>query len=140
MTFMEAIKAMQDGNACMRNGTVYKIEKDTMFYLNYDKWENDFQLGIKDFIGNDWKIYEGISNIYIGQYLYDPYNDVFMIVLDKENQWFYVMTENGCTEHYYYTRESLDKLRETNIVNNNLRFFQNRICDCASSYRESVKQ
>lgn len=141
MTFIEAIKAMQDGNACMRNSTVYKIENDVMFYLNCDKWEKDFCLSIKDFTGNDWKVYEGIINIYVGEYLYDIYNDMFMIVLDKlENKWIYVMTEKGNTEHFYYARKDLDRLREANIVDNYLSYFQNHIREAAKIYRGSIKK
>ena len=122
MTFMEAIKAMQEGKICFRRlnpDILFKI-KDGNTYLKEKgcEWEESI-FELSDYLAIDWEVSskEYVKIAYIGDILLDNEQNLLMIVIDgKDDNHYITMNEDLCVETIDLECNCYEKVGECTLI------------------------
>lgn len=114
MTFMEAIKAMQDGKICFRKeypDTLFRINKEENILLSKEKrcdWYLEEELGLSDYLAVDWEVSckNYVKKASVDDVLLDSSESLLMIVIEDLGENYRVITENGIVD--YLDKEELE--------------------------------
>lgn len=114
MTFMEAIKAMQDGKICFRKeypDTLFRINKEENILLSKEKgcdWYLEEELGLSDYLAVDWEVCckNYVKKASVDDVLLDSSESLLMIVIEDLGENYRVITENGIVD--YLDKEELE--------------------------------
>ena len=114
MTFMEAIKAMQDGKICFRKeypDTLFRINKEENILLSKEKgcdWYLEEELGLSDYLAIDWEVCHKnyVKKASVDDVLLDESDDLLMIVIEELDGSYRIITENGIVD--YLDEEELE--------------------------------
>ena len=117
MTFMEAIKAMQDGKICFRKeypDTLFRINKEENALLSKEKGGDWYleELGLSDYLAVDWDVCckNYVKKASVDDVLLDSSESLLMIVIEDLGENYRVITENGIVDY-------LDKTGDIEPVN-----------------------
>ena len=114
MTFMEAIKDMQDGKICFRKeypDTLFRISKEANTLLSIEKgcdWYLEEELGLSDYLAIDWEVCckNYVKKASVDDVLLDSSESLLMIVIEDLGENYRVITENGIVD--YLDKEELE--------------------------------
>ena len=113
MTFMEAIKAMQDGKICFRKeypDTLFRINKEENALLSKEKGGDWYleELGLSDYLAVDWDVCckNYVKKASVDDVLLDSSESLLMIVIEDLGENYRVITENGIVD--YLDKEELE--------------------------------
>ena len=114
MTFMEAIKAMQDGKICFRKeypDTLFRVNKEENTLLSKEKgydWYLEETLGLSDYLAIDWEVSckNYVKKASVDDVLLDSSESLLMIVIEDLGENYRVITENGIVD--YLDKEELE--------------------------------
>lgn len=133
MTFIEAIKAMQDGKICFRKeypDTLFRINKEENTLLSKEKgcdWYLEESLGLSDYLAVDWEIcYKNyVQKASVDDVLLDSSENLLMIVIEELNGNYRIINENGIVD--YLDKEELEncyyiKVGTSTLVKDAMRF------------------
>lgn len=125
MNFTEAIKAMQEGKICFRKldpDIFFKIEDvHTYFKEKGCEWELENIFELSDYIAIDWEVSskEYVKDAYVGDILWDNEEDMLMIVIDVDGDYYYTaINENGCIETIDLDCNCYEKVGDYPLVKN----------------------
>lgn len=107
MTFMEAIKAMQDGKICFRKeytDTLFRINKEENILLSKEKgcdWYLEEELGLSDYLAVDWEVCckNYVKKASVDDVLLDESEELLMIVIEELDGSYRIITENGIVDY-----------------------------------------
>lgn len=114
MTFMEAIKAMQDEKICFRKeypDTLFRINKEENTLLSKEKgcdWYLEEELRLSDYLAVDWEVCckNYVKKVSVDDVLLDSSESLLMIVIEDLGENYRVITENGIID--YLDKEELE--------------------------------
>lgn len=114
MTFIEAIKAMQDEKICFRKeypDTLFRINKEENTLLSQKKgccWYLEETLGLSDYLAIDWEVCckNYVKKASVDDVLLDSSENLLMIVIEELNGNYRIINENGIVD--YLDKEELE--------------------------------
>lgn len=126
MTFMEAIKAMQDGKICFRKeypDTLFRVNKEENTLLSKEKgydWYLEETLGLSDYLAIDWEVSSKtyVKTASVEDILLDYEEDILMIVLDNDGDYLTTIDENGCIKTIDFDSNCYEKVGNYPLVKN----------------------
>lgn len=124
MNFVEAIDAMKNGKICFReqNQEVLFRIKDKRIYSKEKgyEWSPENVLELQDFDTTDWKVLskEYVKTTSVGDILLDDEEDMLMVIIDADGDYYMAINENGCIETIDLDANCYEKLGDYPLVKN----------------------
>lgn len=124
MNFVEAIDAMKNGKICFReqNQEVLFRIKDKRIYSKEKgyEWSPENVLELQDFDTTDWKVLskEYVKTASVGDILLDDEEDMLMVIIDADGDYYTAINENGCIETIDLDANCYERLGDYPLVKN----------------------
>lgn len=124
MNFVEAIDAMKNGKICFReqNQEVLFRIKDKRIYSKEKgyEWSPENVLELQDFDTTDWKVLskEYVKTTSVGDILLDDEEDMLMVIIDADGDYYMAINENGCIETIDLDANCYERLGDYPLIKN----------------------